>query len=102
MADVHRSDALEEQIEQWRDYIRRRADGPTVDLTKWEQQLRGEIANLVRVGLAADEAFLVAAKRLGSRESAANEFAREHVDRAWQELPAVASDAGERGGPRTR
>ena len=50
---------LEEQIAQWRTYVRRRKalDGP--DVEELEGHLRDQLAALIATGLAADEAFLV-------------------------------------------
>src|SRR2546423_13004925 len=72
------SDAsLEEQIAQWRGYLlRRRAiEGPDVD--ELEGHLKDEVTVLTDAGLAGDEAFLVAVKRLGSLDALSREFARE-------------------------
>ena len=96
MADANHPGSLEEQIEQWRSYLRRRPADQTVDIAKWETLLRAEIAGLTRAGLAADEAFLVAVKRVGSRDALAGEFAREHSDRVWKQLVVAPDDSGER------
>ena len=56
--------SLEEQIEQWRSYLRRRQAVHPIDVAKLEHQLREEVAGLTRAGLANDEAFLVAVKRM--------------------------------------
>ncbi|HZG62921.1 MAG TPA: hypothetical protein VEY13_05340, partial [Rubrobacteraceae bacterium] len=50
-------------------------------------------------GLAPDEAFLVAIKRMGNLEALSREFAREHSDRLWKQLVVVPPDSGE---PRAR
>ncbi|MCC7416287.1 MAG: DUF4153 domain-containing protein [Acidobacteria bacterium] len=87
---------LESQIAQWREYLRRRRaiDGPDVD--ELEGHLREEVEALAVAGLAADEAFLVAVKRLGNLDAVAREFAREHSERLWKQL--VIGPEGE-GGP---
>ena len=46
---------------------------------------------LTEAGLAADEAFLVAVKRMGSLDALSREFAREHSERLWKQL-VVAPD----------
>ncbi len=80
------SDSLDGQIEQWRSYLRRRqAIGP-VDVEELEDHLRGEVAALRGAGLSADEAFLVAVKRMGALDAISNEFAREHSERLWKQL----------------
>ena len=51
-----------------------------------------------RRGLADDEAFLVAVKRMGAVDALTREFAREHSDRLWKQL--VLSGDGADGGAR--
>ena len=41
-ADMHGDKAIEEQIEQWRNYVRRRQAVQAVDVAKLEHQLREE------------------------------------------------------------
>src|SRR5437868_2350381 len=89
---------LEEQIERWRNYLRRRQAIHSVDVAELEDHLREQIAVLGEAGLAADEAFLIAVKRMGDLDSLSREFAREHSDRLWKQL-VFPSGAGE---PRTR
>ncbi len=90
MADLHHSGWIEEQIGTWRSFLHRRRGVPAVD-GKLEVQLRSEIADLARAGLAGDEAFWVAVKRVGRRDAIAAEFARDHAARAWR-LPTEAPD----------
>ena len=78
--------ALEEQIDQWRSYLRRRQAIHAVDVAELEDHLREQIAVLIKSGLAGDEAFLVAVKRLGDLDNLSREFAREHSDRLWKQL----------------
>jgi hypothetical protein len=90
---------LEEQIDQWRSYLRRRQAVHSVDVAELEDHLREEVAVLVDAGLASDEAFLVAVKRMGNLDALSREFAREHSDRLWKQLVVVPSDSGD---PRAR
>jgi hypothetical protein len=90
--------SLEEQIGQWRSYLRRRQAIHSVDVAELEDHLREQVAVLADAGLAADEAFLVAVKRMGDLDTLSREFAREHSDRLWKQL--VLSPA-ETGTPRT-
>ena len=92
---------LEVQIEQWRSYLGRRRAIHPVDVEELEDHLRGEIATLVDAGLSADEAFLVAVKRMGAQDAIANEFAREHSERLWKQL-IVAPDVADAAGAETR
>jgi len=83
--------ALEEQIGQWRAYLRRRRaiDGP--DIEELETHLRDQMGVLTQAGLVDDEAFLVAVKRMGSLDALSREFAREHSERLWKQL-VIAPD----------
>lgn len=87
--------SLDEQIDQWRNYLRRRQAIQPVDVAELEDHLREQIGALTDAGLAADEAFLVAMKRLGNLDALSREFAREHSDRLWKQLVAVPTDTGE-------
>jgi hypothetical protein len=80
------SQSLEEQVEQWRSYLRRRQAIRPVDVEELEDHLRGEVTALQGVGLSENEAFLVAVKRMGALDSISNEFAREHSERLWKQL----------------
>lgn len=87
-------DSIEDQIGQWRSYLQRRQAIHSVDVAELEDHLREQIDGLVRVGLAGDEAFLVAVKRMGDVDAISREFAREHSDRLWKQLVVLPSDAG--------
>jgi hypothetical protein len=87
--------SLEQQVDEWRNYLRRRQAIHSVDVAELEDHLREQIAVLVGAGLAADEAFLVAVKRMGNLDALAREFAREHSDRLWKQLVVVPSQSGE-------
>src|SRR5512138_4015003 len=83
--------SVEEQIAQWRAYVRRRQalNGP--DVEELEGHLRDQLAALTAAGLAGDEAFLVAVKRMGNLDALSREFARAHSERLWKQL-VVAPD----------
>jgi hypothetical protein len=91
--------SLEEQIDQWRSYLRRRQAIHSADIAELEDHLREQVAALMDAGLAADEAFLVAVKRMGNLDALSREFAREHSERLWKQLVVVPADAEE---PRAR
>ena len=80
---------LEDQIDQWRGYLRRRQAIHSVDVAELEDHLREQVAGLVDAGLATDEAFLVAVKRMGDLDDLSREFAREHSERLWKQLVVV-------------
>jgi hypothetical protein len=91
---------LEEQIDQWRSYLRRRQAIHSVDVAELEDHLREQVGNLVDSGLAADEAFLIAVKRMGDLDTLSREFAREHSDRLWKQL-VIPNPVGVPGAPGT-
>jgi hypothetical protein len=77
---------IEEQIAQWRSYVRKRPALDGQDVEELEGHLRDQLAALVETGLTEEEAFLVAVKRMGSLDALSREFAREHSDRLWKQL----------------
>jgi len=73
-----------------------------VDVAELEDHLREQVAVLMDGGLATDEAFLVAVKRMGDLDTLSREFALEHSERLWKQLVVVAPDSEEpRAGIRT-
>jgi hypothetical protein len=94
MTAIDATTALEEQIGRWRSYLHRRQAIHSVDIAELEDHLREQIATLSEAGLAADEAFLVAVKRLGALDALSREFAREHSERLWKQLVASGGEAG--------
>jgi hypothetical protein len=85
-------EGVESQIAEWRAYI---AAAPAVngrDLDELEGHLRDQIADLAAGGLTADEAFLIAVKRMGDLDSLSREFAREHSNRLWKQLVVEGED----------
>src|ERR687883_1065582 len=95
MPDPGDAVSLEEQIDRWRSYLRRRQAIHSTDVAELEDHLREQIAVLVDAGLATDEAFLVAVKRMGKLDTLSREFAREHSERLWKQLVVSPSDTGE-------
>jgi hypothetical protein len=92
---------LEGQIDTWRAYLRRHQAIHSPDVEELEDHLRAQVATLSAAGLDADEAFLVAVKRLGSLDALSREFAREHSERLWKQLvaPDEAADPRRRREP---
>jgi hypothetical protein len=87
---------VESQIAEWRAYV---AKAPAVnghDVDELEDHLRHQIAELNAVGLGADEAFLVAVKRMGDVDDLSREFARAHSDRLWKQLVLSGAEEPER------
>jgi len=91
-------EALEGRIAEWRAYV---AKSPALnghDLAELEDHLRDQIGELAAAGLDADEAFLVAVKRMGDVDELSREYAREHSDRLWKQLVLSGDEAPERAG----
>ena len=86
---------VEAQIGEWRSFTRRRRELSGADTDELEDHLRARIDELSAAGLAPDEAFLVAVKRMGSLDSLTREFAREHSERLWKQLVLVGDGADE-------
>jgi hypothetical protein len=86
MSAPDRQDELEAQFAQWREYARRRPELRQTDADELEDHLRRSVDELTAAGLHADEAFLVAVKRMGSLDDLSREFAREHSERLWKQL----------------
>jgi hypothetical protein len=86
MTALEGQEELEAQFAQWRHYVQRRRELQRSDADEFEDHLRGCVDELVGVGLRADEAFLVAVKRMGSLDELSHEFAREHSERLWKRL----------------
>jgi hypothetical protein len=87
---------VESQIAEWRAYV---GSAPGVngrDVDELEDHLRQLIADLNEVGLTADEAFLVAVKRMGDVDVLSREFAREHSGRLWKQLVLRGDDESAR------
>jgi hypothetical protein len=102
MPAARHAESLDEQVDQWRSFLRRRQAIHAVDVAELEDHLRAQVAALVDAGLAQDEAFLVAVKRMGTLDALSREFALEHSDRLWKQLVVVASEPGDsRPSPRT-
>jgi hypothetical protein len=77
---------LESQIAEWRAYVRRSPGVNGHDVDELEDHLRQQIADLKAAGLATDEGFLIAVKRLGEVDHLSREFARENSGRLWKQL----------------
>jgi hypothetical protein len=85
-------ESVESQIAEWRAYV---SDAPGVngrDVDELEDHLRHQIAELSAAGLTADEAFLVAVKRMGDLDDLSREYGREHSGRLWKQLVLRADD----------
>ena len=86
--------SLEEHIAQWRAYVRGRQALHGPDVEELEGLLRDQLVKLTEAGLAGDEAFLVAVKRMGGLDARSREFARTHSARLWKQL-VITPDAAD-------
>lgn len=93
-------DQLEVEIGEWRAFIEQSPAVDGRDAEELETHLRDQIADLTAAGLTADEAFLIAVKRIGRLDDVSREFAREHSGRLWKQL--VFSGGEERQQPDRR
>ncbi|HEX2028152.1 MAG TPA: permease prefix domain 1-containing protein [Nitriliruptorales bacterium] len=85
-------DQLESEIAEWRAFVEQSPAVDGRDVEELETHLRDQIADLDAAGLAADEAFLVAVKRMGRLDDVSREFAREHSGRLWKQLVLSGGD----------
>jgi len=90
---VSKDDLLEQRIAEWRTHFSRREAVRAADVEELEDHLRSQVEALTEAGLDADEAFLVAVKRMGNMDSVSREFASEYTERLWKQL-VVAPAAG--------
>jgi hypothetical protein len=88
-----KDELLEQRITEWRQHFSRRQAVKAADIDELEDHLRSQVEALREAGLDADEAFLVAVKRLGNLDSVSSEFANEYSERLWKQL-VVAPAAG--------
>lgn len=88
---------IEDQIATWRTYVSRGEAIDSRDVDELEDHLRGQIDRLEASGLAPDEAFLIAVKRIGKLDDLSREFAREHSDRLWKQLMFADTPSEPRG-----
>jgi len=79
-------ESVETQIAEWRAHVAKAPGVNGRDVDELEDHLRNQIDELSAAGLASDEAFLVAVKRMGELDVVSREFAREHSGRLWKQL----------------
>lgn len=76
----------ESAVASWRAYIMSRGSVSQADADELEDHLRTQIEDLRAAGLDADEAVLIAVKRMGRQDRIADEYARENSRRLWKQL----------------
>ena len=82
----------------WRDHVARRGAHDAGDLDALEGRMHLQMTELRNEGLEADEAFLIAVKRLAATDVASRAFAREHFAGLWDEPPEKFAAAPEVAG----
>ena len=88
---------MESNIVAWKTEIATKSHLSVEDLAELEDHLRDEMEELQGAGLSEEEAFLVAARRMGSTSELAGELRQANLDKTWAQLPAseqVAADDG--------
>jgi len=91
--------AAEAGIREWRRHLEQAGTIRPGEAEELEAHLRDELDGLTAAGLDADEAFLIAVRRLGAIHAISAEFARSNSARLWKQLVLPAPTA-ERGGLR--
>jgi hypothetical protein len=86
---------LASQIAEWRAFVEKSPAVNGRDAEELEAHLRDQINDLGEAGLAADEAFLIAVKRMGRLDELSREFAREHSGRLWKQLVLAGGEEQE-------
>jgi hypothetical protein len=92
-SNVSNDAALEQRIGEWRNFFSKRQAVQSADVEELEDHLRSQVEALSQAGLDADEAFLVAVRRLGNLDSVSREFASEYTERLWKQLVVAPSPA---------
>ncbi len=91
---------LEAEIAEWRAFIEQGLTVDGRDVDELEDHLRDQVGDLTAAGLALDEAFLIAVKRMGRLDELSREFAREHSGRLWRQLVVSSGDDEQAAGGR--
>ncbi|MEA3588534.1 DUF1648 domain-containing protein [Pseudidiomarina sp. 1APP75-27a] len=76
----------ESKVNEWRAHLMRHAALNEHDIDELESHLRDQMEALQEQGLRDDEAFLIAARRVGDLDDVTREYAEVHSGRLWQNL----------------
>jgi signal peptidase I len=77
-------------IQKWRRNLAQSAAFDSNDLDELEAHLRDSIPALQAEGLSSEESFLIASRRIGTREALESEFGKINAGRAWLNRPWLA------------
>ena len=92
MSAIVEDDRVEALIELWRSWPARSGASESAGPEASEAELRQQVAELRSGGLPADEALLVAVKRVAMTDSAMRAFAREKFAGLWDEPDEMVSE----------
>lgn len=87
-------DGIEARISAWRGYLSDHGETDAARQEQLEGRLSEHVGALVSAGLDADEAFLVALKRLSDGDELTRDFSREYSAGLWE--PSRGPEGGER------
>lgn len=87
---------IDRKIDEWRDYWLDSGTVSDAEMEELEDHLREEMASLTVKGLSEEEAFLVAARRMGSVPSVAGEFRKVNTHDLWKRLFSEPVDVEDR------
>jgi len=91
-----RESAIEEKIVEWRNHCLHSGSIGNSDIEELEDHLREEIQALSKKGLSEEEAFLIAARRMGNLPSLSKEFRKITTHDLWKKLFSEPIDIEER------
>ncbi len=77
---------VENAIAAWKAEIAAKSHLSAGDVQELEDHLRDEMEELQKVGLAEDESFLIAVRRMGSSTALASELVLADSDKLWKQL----------------
>ena len=77
---------LEGSVRKWRDQVRSTGRVGAADMQELETHLRDSVGDLVDAGLAHDEAFLIAVRRMGNLNAVGEEFAKVSSENLWRQM----------------
>ena len=77
-------------IQEWRRNLAQSAAFDSNDLDELETHLRDAIPALQAAGLSSEESFLIASRRIGTRDALESEFEKINPGRAWLNRPWLA------------
>jgi len=90
------SSMIDTKIREWRDYYLCSGCFSDSDVDELEDHLREEIASLEQKSLSAEEAFLIAVRRMGNPPSLSKEFRKINTHDLWKKLFSEPADIEER------